>query len=140
MKITRHQLNELLRLITKSVLKEYSSLSTSSSNSNSGGNSSSNSTGSGTANDGVKPQDAQTAVEKAKAERDAKKAQLDKVRTADLDLKGVKSQQAYFTQQAKKNKLDITAKEKQLQQMKGAPASAIPAGGTVAENIRKMRA
>jgi hypothetical protein len=140
MKITRHQLNELLRLITKSVLKEYSSLSTSSSNSNSGGNSSSNSTGSGTADDGVKPQDAQTAVEKAKQERDAKKSQIDKIRTADMDLKGVKTQQDYFTQQAKKNKDDIIAKQKEIQRLKGGPTPTVPAGGTVAENIRKMRA
>ena len=133
MKITRRQLNELLRLITKSVLKEYSSVSSMSSSS------SDSSDDSGTADDAVKPQDAQTAVEKAKAERDAKKSQLDKIRTADLDLKGVKTQQDYFTQQAKKNKLDITAKQKQLQQLKGAPSSTIPAGGTVAENIRKMR-
>ena len=137
MKITRRQLDELIRLITKSVLKEYSSISSMSSSSSNG---STDSTDPGTADDGVKPQDAQTAVEKSKAKRDAKKAQLDKIRTADLDLKGVKTQQAYFLQQAKKNKLDITAKQKQLQQLKGAPASTIPAGVTVAENIRKMKA
>ena len=94
----------------------------------------------GTADNGVKPPDAQTAAEKSKAERDAKKARIDQIRTADLDLKGVKTQQDYFTQQAKKNKLDITAKQKQLQQLKGAPSSAIPAGGTIAENVRKLRA
>ena len=135
MKITRLQLDELIQYIAKAVLKEYSSMSSSSSSSSSDTNSDP-----GTADDGVKPTDAQTAVEKAKAERDAKKAQLDKIRTADLDLKGIKTQQDYFTQQAKKNKLDITAKQKQLSQLKGAPASAIPAGGTVAENIRKLRA
>ena len=135
MKITRLQLDELIQYIAKAVLKEYSSMSSSSSSSSSDTNSDP-----GPADDGVKPTDAQTAVEKAKAERDAKKAQLDKIRTADLDLKGVKTQQDYFMQQAKKNKLDITAKQKQLSQLKGAPASAIPAGGTVAENIRKLRA
>ena len=62
MKITREQLDELLRLITKSVLKEYSSMSSDTQD---------DSSDSGTADDGVKPQDAQTAVEKAKAERDA---------------------------------------------------------------------
>ena len=133
MKISRRQLDELLHLITKKVLKEYSSMSSMSSSS------SDKSTDSGTADDGVKPQDAQTSVEKAKAQRDAKKAQVDKVRTTDLDLKSIKTQQDYYVQQAKKNKLDISAKQKQLQQLKGAPPSAIPAGGTVAENIRKMR-
>ena len=135
MKISRRQLDELLRLITKKVLKEYSSMSSMSSSSNSD----STSSGSGTADDGVKPQDAQTSVEKAKAQRDAKKAQVDKIRTADLDLKSINTQQDYYVQQANKNKLDISAKQKQLQQLKGAPVSAIPAGGTVAENIRKMR-
>ena len=136
MKLSRFQLNELLRLITKKVLKEYSSMSSMSSS-----NSSASGAGSdpGTANDGVKPADAQTAAEKVKAQRDAKKSQVDKIRTADLDLKGVQKQQDYFTQQAKKNKLDIGAKQKQLQQLKGAPASTVPAGGVVAENIRKMR-
>lgn len=132
MKISRCQLDELIRLITKSVLKEYSSMSNN--------DPSDDSADTGTADDGVKPADARTAVEKNKAERAARKAKQDKIRTADLDLKGVKSQQNYFMQQAKKNKLDITAKEKQLQQMKGAPISTVPAGGTVAENIRKLRA
>lgn len=137
MKITRHQLNELIQYITKAVLKEYSSVSSMSSS-----NSNNNGTDSGTADDGVKPADAQTAAEKAKAQRDAKKTQIDKIRTADLDLKSVKTQQDYYIQQAKKNKLDIQAQEKQLQALKGASpsSSAIPAGGTVAENIRKMRA
>jgi hypothetical protein len=108
-----------------------------SSSSSSSGNE--NSGDSGTANDGVKPQDAQTSAEKMKAKRDAKKTQVDKVRTADLDLKSVKTQQDYYVQQAKKNKLDIQAQEKQLQQLKGAPASSIPAGGTIAENIRRLR-
>jgi hypothetical protein len=134
MKITRHQLDELIQHITRAVLKEYSSMSSMSSSS------SNSSSDTGTADDGVKPQDAQTSVEKAKAERDAKKAQVDKIRTADLDLKGVKTQQDYFLQQAKKNKLDIQAQEKQLQALKGGAASTVPAGGTVAENIRKLRA
>jgi hypothetical protein len=88
----------------------------------------------GSANDGAKPMDAMSSIEKLKAQRDAKKKQQDQVRTADLDLKSTQRQQDYYVQQGKKNKLDIQAKQKQLQALKGAtPASAaIPAGGTVA--------
>ena len=136
MTITRKQLDELLRLITCGVLKEYGSLGSSLSGNNDGDESGDY----GSADDGVKPDDAKTAYEKSKAERDARKTRADKVRTADMNLKGVKKQQDYFTQQAKMNKLDITAKEKQLQQLKGATTSGTtPAGGVIPENIRKRR-
>jgi hypothetical protein len=127
MKITQKQLNELLRLITRKVLKEYSSLGSSLA-----GNDTNSSSDPGSANNGQKPNDAQTAYEKSKAKRDAAKQQQDSIRTATMDLKGVKTQQDYFTQQAKMNKLDITAKEKQLQQLKGATTSGTtPAGGVI---------
>ncbi len=126
MKITRHQLDELIRLITKGVLKEWSSLN--------GDGTDTDDADPGSANDGAKPMDAMSSIEKLKAQRDAKKKQQDQVRTADLDLKSTQRQQDYYVQQGKKNKLDIQAKQKQLQALKGAtPASAaIPAGGTVA--------
>ena len=131
MKITQKQLNELLRLITRGVLKEYGSLGSSLSGEDSDD--------SGIADNGVKPADAQTAYEKSKAEREARKKQQDTIRTAALDLDTTKKQQSYFQTQTKQNKTAIQAKEKQLQQLKGAPKSIVPAGGTIAENIRKIR-
>lgn len=111
-------------------------MSSMSSSSNSTSNAGSNS---GTADDGVKPQDAQTSSEKIKAQRDAKKAQVDQVRTTDLDLKNVETRQKYYLQQAEKDKKDTVALQNKLKQLKGAPKTTIPAGGTVVENIRKMR-
>ena len=92
------------------------------------------------ADDGNKPDDAKTAYEKSKAEREAKKAQQDNLRTAKMDLDGTKKQQSYFSAQSKKNKLDIQAKTKKVQQLSGAPKSMVPAGGTVAEIIKKVLA
>ena len=69
MKITQRQLDELIRLITKSVLKEWSSLSGDDKDSDPG-----------TADDGVKPMDAKTSAEKSKERHDrmvANKKQLD---------------------------------------------------------------
>ena len=68
MKITQRQLDELIRLITKSVLKEWSSLS------------GDKDIDPGTSDDGVKPTDAMTSAEKSKAEHDkriAAKKELD---------------------------------------------------------------
>lgn len=123
MKLTYKQLNELIRYITKSVLKEWSSLS------------SNDDSDHGTSDDGAKPDDAKTAYEKSKAEREARKKQQDTIRSATLNLKSTKKQQDYFSQQAKKNKVDIQAKEKQLQSLKGASSSAtvVPAGGVIAK-------
>lgn len=131
MKITQKQLDELLRLITLGVLKEYSSLGSSLADDDSGD--------AGIPDDGVKPEDAKTAYEKSKAEREARKKQQDIIRTAAADLDTTKKQQSYFQSQTKQNKTAIQAKEKKLQQLKGAPASIVPAGGTIAENIKKFR-
>lgn len=131
MKISRRQLDELIRFIARKVIAEYGSMSSPSDDSSD----------SGTADDGVKPDDAKTSYEKQKAEREARKKQQDLVRTAKMDLDSTKTQQDYFLTQAEKNKKDIDAKQRKLQQMKGAaPGSVtVPAGGTVAENIRKLR-
>lgn len=61
MKMSKEQLDELIRYITKAVLKEYSSFSSLSS--------SSDNSDPGTADDGVKPEDAQTSAEKAREKR-----------------------------------------------------------------------
>ncbi len=62
MKVSKKQLDELIRLITIGVIKEWSSLS---------GNDQTSSD-SGTADDGVKPTDAMTAAEKARQQRQNK--------------------------------------------------------------------
>ena len=120
---SREQFNELLRLITRQVLKEYSSIVPDDDNSDSN-----------TSTTNAKPPDAMTSLEKAQADREAKKKQQDQIRTATMDLSGTKKQSSYFKQQLKKNELDIQAKTKQLQQMKGGPKAVVPAGGTVVEN------
>lgn len=123
---SREQFNELLRLITRQVLKEYSSIVPDDDNSDSN-----------TSTTNTKPPDAMSSLEKAKADREAKKKQqdqIDQIRTATMDLSSTKKQSSYFKQQLKKNELDIQAKTKQLQQMKGGPKAVVPAGGTVVEN------
>lgn len=125
MKMSRKRLDELIRLIATRVLNEWSSLS----------GDDNNDPDQGTADDKVKPDDAKTAVEKSREERQARKTQQDRVRTANLDLTSTKKQQSYFDQQSKKNKLDIQAKQKQLQALKGATSQSttVPAGGTIAK-------
>ena len=121
----KEQLNELVRLIVRGIVKEYLSTSTSST-------SSTNTNGDDT-DLTQKPEDAMTPAEKSKAERDAQKTHLAKVRTANLDLKGVKTQSDYFKQTLKKNNLDIIAKEKELSNLKAGKTIATGgAGSTIA--------
>jgi hypothetical protein len=105
MRVKRQQLRELIRLITKTVLKEYSS---SSSMSNNGAEGDTTET----------PVDAMTSLERSKKEREDRKAHLQAVRTADMDLKGTKTQSDYFSQQLKQNKLKAIAQQKELQNLK----------------------
>ena len=128
MKVTQKQLNELIYLITRGVVKEYGSMTSSQEDD----------MDSGVADDGDKPDDAQTAYEKSKAEREARKQRQDSIRTATMDLDSTKKQQSYFNSQTKQNKTAIQAKERRLQSLKGAQgANVIPAGGTIAEIVRK---
>ena len=128
MKVTQKQLNELIYLITRGVVKEYGSMTSSQEDD----------MDSGVADDGDKPDDAQTAYEKSKAEREARKNKQDQVRTATMDLDSTKKQQSYFNSQTKQNKTAIQAKERKLQLLKGAQgANVITAGGTIAEMVRK---
>lgn len=134
MKISRKQLDELIRLITRGVLKEYSSMS-----------SSENDAEAGSADDGVKPQDAMTSVEKSKAARDAKQAKDAEIKQAQKKLSGDKAQDKYFEKQREVNRVSIRAQEKDIQKQKGARVSSSPSApvsspaGRIAENIRKLR-
>jgi hypothetical protein len=118
MKITKKQLNELLRLITRGVMKEYGSLGSSLANDGSGD--------AGIADDGVKPQDAMTAAEKSKAEREARQAQAAKVKQDQRKLDGDKAQDKYFEKQRQVNRVSIRAQEKNIQKEKGARISSSP--------------
>ena len=100
MKMSRQKLDELIRHITKVVLKEYSSLS---------GNDDSNSD-SGTSNNGDTPPDAMTDAEKRKAERDQKlasKKELDQAKLSQNTNKeraeSYKSQYEEWRRYGKKN-------------------------------------
>jgi len=129
MKITRSQFNELLRHITKGVLKEYDSMSSSFSTSSSSQDTSSDP---GIADDGVKPMDAMTAAEKSKAERDARQAHVKQIQQAQRKLDGDKAQDKYFSKQREVNRVSLKNQEKELQKMKGARSTgAITTGSTV---------
>lgn len=127
MKMSRRQLDELIRLITKSVLNEYSSMTSSQEDS----------MDEPSADDGVKPQDAQTSAEKSKARHDQQlkdKQALDQAKkqkdTEKEKATSFKSQYDQWRRYGKQNDeravSDLTRK--------------VAGRGTVAENIRKMRA
>jgi hypothetical protein len=116
----RNQLEELIRHITRKVIKEYTVMS-----------SSTDKTGSPTTDPAAPPVDAMTSLEKAKAEREADKERLKTIRTADMDLKGVKKQSDYFNQQVKQNKLEVTAKEKELQNLRAGKQISTGGAGSI---------
>ena len=116
------QLQELVQLITRSVLKEYSMLSTSSS---------SDKTKVGDSMDQSDSPEPMTASEKFKADLQAKKDRLQKVRTADMDLKSTKTQSDYFNQQIKQNKLKVIAQQKELQNLKAGKSVSSGGAGSI---------
>ena len=125
MKMTRHQFNELIRYITKGVLKEYGEMSSQDTSSDPG-----------MPDDGVKPMDAMTAVEKSKAERDAKQAHVKQVQQAQRKLDGEKAQQKYFAKQSEVNRVSLRNQERDLQKMKGARVSS-PVSAPVSAPVSK---
>ena len=125
MKMTRHQFNELIRYITKGVLKEYGEMSSQDTSSDPG-----------MPDDGVKPMDAMTAVEKSKAERDAKQAHVKQVQQAQRKLDGDKAQQKYFAKQSEVNRVSLRNQERDLQKMKGARVSS-PVSAPVSAPVSK---
>ena len=66
----------------------------------------------------TKPEDAMSPAEKAKQDLKKKEDRLKQIRTADMNLKGTKTQSDYFNQQLKQNKLKVTAQQKELQNLK----------------------
>lgn len=127
MKITRHQLDGLIRYISKSVLNELSSMSSMSSNSND--------PSSDTA-DG-ESQNVMTKAEKNKAEADqalSDKRELDMAKkekdTEREKAAAFKSQYDQWRRYGKQNS------EKAISHL----AKKVASHGTITENIRKMRA
>jgi hypothetical protein len=102
MKIKKSQLDELIRMITHQILKEYSSISSDKNEDDSE----------------ERPIGGKTDFEKKKEERDAEKDRLDKIRGSTLKLQGTKKQSDYFKQQLKQNKLAINAQTRELQNLK----------------------
>lgn len=98
----KSQLQELISLISRKLLKEYSALS---------------STSTKDSNTNI-PTDTMTDSEKRKAEREAEANKLRDIRTTKMDLDGTKTQTDYFNQQVKMNKLKKIAQEKELQNLK----------------------
>ena len=114
MKITHRQLNELIRYITRGVLKEYDSMSSDHQDSSSDH---------GSPDDGDKPVDAMTSAEKSKADREQRQAKIAQTQQAQRKLDGDKAQDKYFAKQQEVNRVSIRSQEKALQTMKGARVS-----------------
>lgn len=106
----RVELETLIRSIVQSSLNELSTLSSSDMTKMMASNPELDPT--------VPTDDAMTSAEKARMERDADRERRKAIRTADMKLKSVKTQSAYYKQQEKQNKLDIISKEKELQNLK----------------------
>jgi hypothetical protein len=117
------QLNELVKFITKAVLKEFTLMSASSQNNNS--------TTDMASDPSTPPTDAMTSAEKSKQEREQKANRLKDIRTAEMDLKGTKTQSAYFSQQIKQNKLQTIAQQKNLQNLKAGKTVSTGGAGSV---------
>lgn len=62
--------------------------------------------------------DDMSALEKGRYLRDLEKQRREKIKHTDMDLKITKKQSDYFDQQLDKNRMDVIAKEKELQQLK----------------------
>lgn len=123
MKITRRQLNELLRLITRQVLKEMTTVDDKSADP-------------GTADDGVKPTDAQTSAEKAKARHDQQlknKQALDQAKKQkDTEKEKALSYKSQYDQWRRYGKANDEKAVKDL-------STKVADRGAIAENIRKLR-
>jgi len=106
--ISRAQLQELIRHITQMVLQEFKNIdpATASIEKMNNGGKDKMST-----KDGMDADSPQNAA-------DAKKSKSQAIRTADMNLKGTKTQSDYFTQQLKQNKLKVTAQQKELQNLR----------------------
>ena len=126
MKMSRRQLDELLRLITKLVLNEYSSMTSSQADA----------ADEPSADSSVKPMDAMTSAEKSKMKRDQdlkNKDELDKAKQQQVTNK--EKATSYKSQYDHWKRFEKQGDDKAVKgwQKKVATHSAI------AENIRKMR-
>ena len=132
MKITRQQLDELLRLITKKVLKEYSSMSSTNDQN----------ADPGAADDGVKPQDAMTSAEKSKQAHDQMlkdKSDLDKAKQQKITNK--EKADSFKSQYDQWKRFERPTDDKNVKglQQKVAGRGSVSSVSSVAENIRKLR-
>jgi hypothetical protein len=116
MKITHRQLNELIRYITRGVLKEYDSMSSD--------NSQNPPDTPGSSDTENKPVDAMTSAEKSKADREQRQAKITQTQQAQRELDGTKAQDKYYAKQREVNRVSIRSQEKAIQTMKGARVSA----------------
>ena len=103
----RSQLDELIRLITRQILKEYTSMS-SSSEEDDGGDSP------------TKSVDDMTPAEKSRAERAERQKNDADIKDKQRELDSTKTQSDYFKMQVNKNKYDLISQQKALQAAKGA--------------------
>lgn len=106
------ELQELLRHITRAVVNEYMSMTSTQQHDKEDV--------SGTSDPNAPPVDAMTPAEKIKKEREDKKAHDDKIKQDTRELDSTKKQTSYYKQQLKQNMYDIKAKQKELQAEKGA--------------------
>lgn len=112
----RTELKELVTCITREVLREFMNIdpATKSIEKINGASSAANGTSSETGDD-------------VPTTADDRKDKLKAIRTADMNLKGTKTQTDYFNQQVKQNKLKAIAQQKELQNLKS--GKSISSGG-----------
>ena len=113
------QLQELVRMITRQVLKEYSTMMSTADKMDAAA------TGQNT---DTPPTDAMTSSEKAKAERDAK-------RQADAEMRATKmvidKQDAFYKAQVTQDKLKKTSLTKKLQDQQSGKSTSLAGAGTI---------
>ena len=109
----KSQLEELIRHITCTILKEYTSMVT-----NPTSDSKSKDASLQQQDPSAPSPDAMTDSERKRLEREAEKERLEAIRRTKLELKSTEAQDIYFNRQELENKSKIKAKRKQLQNLK----------------------
>lgn len=110
----QEQLQELIKHITRCILKEFQNIdpaTTSIQKMNRGGSDSTTASDSSLDNQDSTGNDVQDTLA-------AKKDKLKAIRTADMNLKGTKKQTDYFNQQVKQNRAKMIAQQKELSNLK----------------------
>lgn len=119
----KSQLEELIRHVTRKVMKEFMNIDPTS-------NSSIHNSSTSTSPDKINA-DSMNNQNNVQNTLDAEKERLKNIRTGELGLKGMKKQTDYFKQQVKQNDLAVRAKEKELQNLKANKTISVGGAGSI---------